>query len=583
MGARSLRSLVPAALVASSFASVLAAPGTSVERPPPHRDHCRCFPGDACWPTPAEWAAFNATVGGRLVATTPLAAPCHQSSLGDYDAAACRAVRDAWWLPQTHLASSSSPMAPFFANASCDPFTAPAAPCRLGAYVRYAVRAAGVADYRATLTFAAARNIRLVLRNTGHDYFGKSTGPGALALWTHFLKDTQLIDSYESPAYTGKALRLGAGIGVLEAYQVADRAGVAIVGGACATVGVVGGFTQGGGHGPLNSVFGLGADQVLEWEVVTAGGQHVVASPAKNSRLYWALSGGGGGTYAAVVSVVVRAHQLTKVSAATLRFSTSANVSTDLFNRAVKTFLLTLPRMGEAGTWSSWLIFSGAFVLEPIVGPNLDKDQLQALLEPTLSFLDNNGIAYNYQIQQYNTFLETYTRMFPVNNITEYNIGGRLVPKSLLQTNSSAESLLDAINFITSRGGVVSGNSMDVSSFPSGGVRNSVNPVWRTAVLDLVIGLAYDAYDFQANIALQDEITNTLLPRLEALTPGGGAYLNEGDFRQPDWQADFYGANYAKLLSVKDEYDPDGLFYGLTAVGSERWAVRTDGRLCRTS
>ncbi|KAI1080908.1 hypothetical protein F5B20DRAFT_588868 [Whalleya microplaca] len=561
MATQSLLSMVPVALVASSFAFVQAAQSASPNPRSQNGDKCRCFPGDACWPTLAEWSSFNATVGGRLIATTPIAASCHQSNLANYDAQACQALRDVWWFPGTHLATSSSPMAPFWANASCDPFTAPTDQCVVGSYVQYAVKAANIADYQATLAFAAAKNIRLVIRNTGHDYFGKSTGAGGLALWTHFLKDTEIIDSYESTAYTGKALKLGAGIEALDAYQAADEAGVAIVAGACATVAVAGGYSQGGGHGPLNSAFGLGADQVLEWEVVTAGGQHLVASPAKNSDLYWALSGGGGGTYAAVISVTVRAHQLTKVSAATLYFTTSTNVSTDLFNGAVQTFLQTLPSLGEAGTWN----------------------QLQALLEPTLSFLNNNGIPYNYQIQQYSTFLEAFTGMFPVNNITEYNIGGRLIPKSLLEINSSKESFFDAINFITSQGGFVAGNSLDVSSFPSTGVDNSVNPVWRSTILDLVIGLAYDADDLQANIALQNRITNTIMPRLQALTPGGGVYLNEGDFRDPDWKTNFYGANYGKLLLIKDKYDPDGLFYGLTAVGSDRWTAQADGRLCRTS
>ncbi|XXG95857.1 hypothetical protein Hte_002128 [Hypoxylon texense] len=595
MAIRSLLSIiVPAALAASSsLASFVHAspsppdlrrqPG---QQPPPQQQqqqqHCRCFPGDACWPTPDEWSAFNATVGGRLVATVPIAAPCHRSGLAAYDAAACRALRDVWWYPTTHLATSSSPMAPWFANASCDPWTAPDAQCVVGAYVQYAVRAAGVADYQATLAFAAARNIRLVIRNTGHDYYGKSTGAGALALWTHFLKDTELVERYESPAYTGTALKLGAGIGVREGYEAADKYGLAVLGGSCATVGVAGGYSQGGGHGPLNSVFGMGADQVLEWEVVTAGGQHLVASPAKNPDLYWALTGGGGGTYAAVVSVTVRAHQLAKVSAANLSFGTNANVSTGLFNSAVRTFLRTLPDVGEGGTWSAWILTAGTFSLAPIVGPNLDKDQLQALLEPTLSFLDNNSIPYNYDIQQHSTFLETYNEMFAVDNITAYNIGGRLIPKSLLETDSSTASFFDALDFINAQGGVVSGISFDVSKFPSAGVHNSVNPIWRSAVLDMVIGVAFDTSDFEANIPLQHKITDTIMPRLEALTPGGGSYLNEGDFRDPDWKDHFYGVNYAKLLSIKDKYDPHGLFYGLTAVGSDRWTAQPDGRLCRT-
>ncbi|KAK6860497.1 hypothetical protein PG995_004133 [Apiospora arundinis] len=482
--------------------------------------NCKCFPGDPCWPSKSEWAAFNRTVGGRLVATVPLAAPCHHSPLAPYDPAACAAVRSTWWFPETHLSSSSSPMAPFFANASCDPFTRPEDQCVLGAYPQYAVRAAGAADYQATLAFAAARRLRLVVRNTGHDYFGKSTGAGALALWTHWLKDT-------------------AGH---EAYAAADAAGLAVVGGNCATVGVAGGWSQGAGHGPLNSRFGLGADQVLEWEVVTAGGKHMTASPTENSDLYWALSGGGGGTYAAVVSVTVRAHRLTVVSAATLSF-TNAGVSDDTFYKAVQIYV----------------------IVAPVVGPELGAPELETLLKPTLEFLNKSGISYEYRLEQFDSFLKTYDTMFSYNNITEYNLGGRLIPKFLVETNSSAAALIDAIRYINEQGGAVFGLSMDVSGFPTGGIQNSVNPAWRSAIMNMVIGLPYDAFDFEANKGMQETMTKVIMPRVEALTPGGGAYSNEGDFQQPDWQHVFYGKNYEALKGFKDKYDPHGLFYGLTA------------------
>lgn len=89
-----------------------------------------------------------------------------------------------------------------------------------------------------------------------------------------------------------------------------------------------------------------------------------------------------------------------------------------------------------------------------------------------------------------------------------------------------------------------------------------------------------DVYNISANIPLQETITNDLVPALEAITPGGGAYLNEADFRQSDFQDAFYGENYDALLAIKDKYDPNGLFYALTAVGSERWVSQPDGKLC---
>lgn len=77
-------------------------------------------------------------------------------------------------------------------------------------------------------------------------------------------------------------------------------------------------------------------------------------------------------------------------------------------------------------------------------------------------------------------------------------------------------------------------------------------------------------------------MTDTLIPALAELLPGGGsAYLNEGNFLEPKWQEVFYGANYGNLLKVKYKYDPNSIFWGRTAVGSEAWSEAHDKRLCR--
>ncbi len=52
-------------------------------------------------------------------------------------------------------------------------------------------------------------------------------------------------------------------------------------------------------------------------------------------------------------------------------------------------------------------------------------------------------------------------------------------------------------------------------------------------------------------------------------TPGAGAYANEADYFEPDWQTTFWGENYPRLLEVKRRYDPDNLFRVHHGVGSE--------------
>lgn len=95
-------------------------------------------------------------------------------------------------------------------------------------------------------------------------------------------------------------------------------------------------------------------------------------------------------------------------------------------------------------------------------------------------------------------------------------------------------------------------------------------------------------------------ITDIYDPALKALTPGGGAYLNEVHFTyysshcadntwaqanpfESEWKQAFYGDNYERLLKIKDKYDPSDVLYGRTNVGGDRWDVSEDGRLCRAS
>lgn len=60
-------------------------------------------------------------------------------------------------------------MQTYFANQSCDPFTDRTVPCKLGNYVSYAVDVRKTADIAAALRFAKSKNVRVVIRNTGHE------------------------------------------------------------------------------------------------------------------------------------------------------------------------------------------------------------------------------------------------------------------------------------------------------------------------------------------------------------------------------------------------------------------------------
>ena len=86
------------------------------------------------------------------------------------------------------------------------------------------------------------------------------------------------------------AITVGAGEAWHDVYEVVLGKKQFVVGGGEPTVGM-GGWTTGGGHSPLSAKYGLGADNLLEVEMVTPTGAIVTANSYQNSDLFWAMRG----------------------------------------------------------------------------------------------------------------------------------------------------------------------------------------------------------------------------------------------------------------------------------------------------
>ncbi|ORY64797.1 uncharacterized protein BCR38DRAFT_341988 [Pseudomassariella vexata] len=538
---------------------------------------CKCFPSDECWPSTGEWDALNTTVSGRLIATVPLGAPCHDPS---YDKSACEGLQGGWQYEEVHFNSSSSIMAPFFANQSCDPFQPQSQPCKLGNYVHYAVDATGPADVQMAIAFARRKNIRLVIRNTGHDYLGRSTGAGALAIWTHHLKNIEFIDNWEGSEYTGPAVTLGAGVQGFEIMEAARDRGQIVVGGECPTIGISGGYTQGGGHSAVSTSFGLSADNVLNWEVVTAAGELINANETENRDMFWALNGGGGNTYAVVVSMTVKTHPDTVVGGATLSFFATDN-SADKFYGGIQAFHKALPRIVDAGAMVVYYFTNTFFMISPVNAYNKTKDEVEVIMSPFVQALDSLDVTYTASYNMSATYYDHYDTYFgplPLGNIqvgiAQY--GGRLIPRAVVSNIS------DTMKSIVEQGVTWIGVGTNVNPFGTTET-TSVHPAWREAIVHATLTTPWNfTAPWEDMIALQDLMTEKIMPEIEAATPGSGAYANEGDFRQANFQDAFWGSNYQRLLDIKKRWDPTDLLYATKGVGSEAWTISDDGRMCAT-
>lgn len=108
------------------------------------------------------------------------------------------------------------------------------------------------------------------------------------------MKQFEFLPSYSIGEYQGMAARVGAGLESWELFSYMAQHNMTVVVAAGYTVGAYGGWFQGGGHSAMASTYGMGADQVLSLEVVTADGRLVTADPNQNTDLFFALRGGGG-------------------------------------------------------------------------------------------------------------------------------------------------------------------------------------------------------------------------------------------------------------------------------------------------
>src|SRR5437016_7914374 len=101
---------------------------------------------------------------------------------------------------------------------------------------------------------------------------------------------------------------------------------------------------QGGGFGSWSKRYGIAAANMLEAELVTADGKLLVANACQNQDLFWALRGGGGGTFGIVTRVTVRSHPIPeRVGAVLGRITATSDAAfRDLVVRLLRFYETTL-------------------------------------------------------------------------------------------------------------------------------------------------------------------------------------------------------------------------------------------------
>jgi FAD/FMN-containing dehydrogenase len=548
----------------------------------------RTRPGMPGWPSDADWTSLKQATGGRLSPVTlpDLAGPDAKKLLANpfYLADQPGLSQSSGWLDAWRSAPSA-----------------------------YAVSAANTADVVAAVRFARAHNLRLVIKGRGHSFFGGSSAPDSLLLWTRHMDDVAVHDAF-APAGSGAAsvpaFSCGAGAMWLHAYQaVSVGAGRYVQGGGCTTVGVAG-LVQGGGFGHFSKAFGSAAASLLEAEIVTADGVVHVVNDAREPDLFWALKGGGGGTFGVVTRLTLATHELPQTFGA-VRLALQAH-SDDAFRRLLARFIELYAANLFNPHWGEQVTAAGNRLNVAMVFQGLTQEQARAAWEPLLEFAAANAADYEGQ----NSFAVTASparafwnadamRQAPGAIVSDprpaaapsdfwWTGDGATVgsfwnaytsawmPATLLKPRNQA-GLVDAW-FAASRHwpvafhfnkGLAGASETAIAASRETCTNPDMLDAFALAIIAMAASPAFPGMP-QPQLTAARFFAGQVQASMKALrvaAPDAGAYVNECDYFQADWQRAFWGANYPRLARIKRRYDPDGLFTVHHGVGSEAWSA----------
>jgi FAD/FMN-containing dehydrogenase len=342
----------------------------------------------------------------------------------------------------------------------------------------------------------------------------------------------------------------------------------------------------------------MAADNVLGFEIVTPLGDFVSANSSSNTDLFWALRGGGGGTFGVVTSVTVKAYKDFPVTAASWTFD-SAKLGLDKFWAASKLFLDRSIDNVDNGTYSYLRMSPSSngkdytFAVLPFFAPNKTAQQTNAILAPYFSKLTASNIPFSPKITEYKGFYAAWQAEFPLESAGDVQtaFGSRLFPRSNFNSEYGRNITFNVLRQTVEAGQNIIAFNVAPTLARANNADNAVNPAWRNAVLHAMTFRRWATTATSTEImSARAALTNGTMQKWRDVTPGSGSYLNEGDRMEPNWQQSFFGSKYDKLKQIKTDWDPKGTFWAVNTVGSEGWVVESvdglpneNGKLCKVN
>jgi FAD/FMN-containing dehydrogenase len=169
-------------------------------------------------------------------------------------------------------------------------------------------------DVIKSVDFARSHGLLVAVRGGGHNVAGNAVCDNGIVIDLSRMKGVE-VDA------TARIARARAGLTWGELDRATQAHGLATTGGIVSRTGIAG-LTLGGGIGWLMRKFGVTCDNLLSVAMVTADGRLVKAGADENQDLFWGVRGGGG-NFGVVTEFTYRLHEVGPVLAGSVYYPAS--------------------------------------------------------------------------------------------------------------------------------------------------------------------------------------------------------------------------------------------------------------------
>ncbi len=402
-------------------------------------------------------------------------------------------------------------------------------------------RCTGAADVMQAVNFARSHELLTAIHGGGHSLSGQSSCDGGLMIDLTPMKGIR-VDPVRRTASAQGGVLLG------ELDRETQAFGLVTTLGTAADTGIAG-LTLGGGQGRLARKFGLSCDNLLSVDIVTADGRLVHASDGENADLFWGIRGGGG-NFGVVTTFEYRLHPLGPKVLAGNRVYPFSQASSIL--KALREYCEGAPdemTISAALSGSAPGVPAGKYIAFEVVycGVLAEGERLLAPLQKLGKPLYDDLVAKSYIAAQLGLTGASPAPLPPGLNVYVKSGFLREFSDSVIDTSiqhfKDAPPWLDEIGF-GQLGGAMARVKPDATAY------------WnRLAKYDLLIDGAWaDRSQDRQNVAAGRALWTVLEPFTE------GYYVNTEPSADEKRLRATYGDNYARLVQLKNKYDPKNLF-----------------------